>query len=184
MARPYRNDYVYHLNNSYDKSYDNGADFQSICDDIYVSSRNMIRRLWGYMNGRGRHVAWGLAIKGGQQVRRNLTQRRLLSFPHVLVVFWMLVMLWGERWIFASRVRSCDWDHWEDWVSLGPWESYELRTSVWGVWNDILTYSCYTTARRSNAASIDIRRRPPDHRPPLLPWPSLAHQPSHCRNNR
>ncbi|XDG08767.1 hypothetical protein ABKA04_008382 [Annulohypoxylon sp. FPYF3050] len=115
MARPYRNDYVYHLNNSYDKSYDNGADFQSICDDIYVSSRNMIRRLWGYMNGRGRHVAWGLAIKGGQQVRRNLTRRRLLSFPHVLVVFWMLVMLWGERWIFASRVRSCDWDHWEDW---------------------------------------------------------------------
>lgn len=44
-----------------------------------------------------------------------MTRRRLLSFPHLLVALWMLVMLWGERWVFASRVSSCDWDHWEDW---------------------------------------------------------------------
>ncbi|KAI2616079.1 hypothetical protein GGR54DRAFT_249505 [Hypoxylon sp. NC1633] len=100
---------------SYDYGNRNSSDFQSICDDIFAGAKTMVSRLWGYTNGRGRHAAWGLATNGAQQIRRNLTRRRLLSFPHLLVVLWMLVMLWGERWIFASRVRSCDWDHWENW---------------------------------------------------------------------
>ncbi|KAI1103441.1 hypothetical protein F4804DRAFT_230814 [Jackrogersella minutella] len=118
MPPPYSNGYGYEssaLPNSYDYGYRNSGEFQSICDDIYAGAKTMTGRLWGYTNGRGRHAAWGLVIKAGQQVRRNLTRRRLLSFPHILVVLWVLVMLWGERWIFASRVRSCDWDHWEDW---------------------------------------------------------------------
>lgn len=52
------------------------------------------------------------------RMKVNLAARRLLSFPHMLVVLWMLVMLWGERWTFKSQVQNCDWDHWEDWVSL------------------------------------------------------------------
>ncbi|OTA86442.1 hypothetical protein M434DRAFT_399886 [Hypoxylon sp. CO27-5] len=118
MAPPYSNGYGYPssaLPSSYDHGYRNSGDFQSICDDIYATTKTMLERLWAYTNGRGRQTAWSLAVQAGQQIRRNLTRRRLLSFPHLLVALWMLVMLWGERWIFASRVRSCDWDHWEDW---------------------------------------------------------------------
>ncbi|EFX00965.1 manganese ion homeostasis protein [Grosmannia clavigera kw1407] len=50
-------------------------------------------------------------------MRRNLTRRRLFSVPHLLVGFWMLVLLWGERWIFHARVAHCDWGHWEKWPS-------------------------------------------------------------------
>ncbi|KAI1138211.1 cell division control protein [Hypoxylon sp. FL0543] len=118
MAPPYSNGYGYPSSashSSYDYGYRNSGDFQSICDDIYATTKTMLERLWGYANGQGRHAAWSLAVRVGHQVRRNLTRRRLLSFPHLLVALWILVMLWGERWIFASRVRSCDWDHWEDW---------------------------------------------------------------------
>ncbi|OTB05124.1 hypothetical protein M426DRAFT_320180 [Hypoxylon sp. CI-4A] len=119
MAPPYSNGYGYQSSSlptsSYDYAYENNGDFQSICDDIFASARAMIGRLWGYTNGRGRHTVWTLAMKAGYQLKRNMTRRRVLSFPHLLVAFWVLVMLWGERWIFATRVRSCDWDHWEDW---------------------------------------------------------------------
>ncbi|KAI1334317.1 putative manganese ion homeostasis [Xylariaceae sp. FL0016] len=94
--------------------YDHG-DFQSICDDILATARTLLRRMWEYSQGRGRHSAWQLTVNGAQQLRRNMARRRVLSFPHLLVAFWVLVMLWGERWTFANRVRSCDWDHWEDW---------------------------------------------------------------------
>lgn len=40
---------------------------------------------------------------------------RLLSFPHLLVAMWVFVLLWGERWVFESRVDHCDWDRWEQW---------------------------------------------------------------------
>ncbi|KAL7620637.1 hypothetical protein AAE478_009632 [Parahypoxylon ruwenzoriense] len=103
------------LPTSYDYTYRNNGDFQSICDDIFAGARAMLARLWAYINGRGKHSAYSLAMKGAHQFKRNMSRRRLLSFPHVLVALWVLIMLWGERWIFASRVRSCDWDHWEDW---------------------------------------------------------------------
>ncbi|XXH03095.1 glucose transporter [Hypoxylon texense] len=117
MAPPYSNGYGYSSSALPTPSYDyrSNGDFQSICDDIFSSARSMLDRLLGYANGRRRHTVWGLAMKGMQQVRRNMTRRRLLSFPHLLVALWVLVMLWGERWVFASRVRGCDWDHWEDW---------------------------------------------------------------------
>ncbi|KAI1127094.1 hypothetical protein F5Y10DRAFT_243410 [Nemania abortiva] len=87
----------------------------SIWDEITAGSRSMMRRAWTYGNGRGRHTAWNLAVKGGHQLRRNMVRRRLLSFPHLLVALWILVLLWGERWTFASKVNRCDWDHWEAW---------------------------------------------------------------------
>lgn len=76
-----------------------------------------MRRVWIYGNGRGRQKAWALAAKAGHQLRRNMVRRRLLSFPHLLIGLWFLVLLWGESWTFASKVNQCDWDHWEDWVS-------------------------------------------------------------------
>ncbi|KAI0505697.1 hypothetical protein F5B22DRAFT_626932 [Xylaria bambusicola] len=87
----------------------------SIWDEIMAAGTSLVRRLRAYGNGRGRHSAWKLAVRGGHQLRRNLVRRRLLSFPHLLVALWVFVLLWGERWTFASKVNSCDWDHWEDW---------------------------------------------------------------------
>ncbi|KAI2777534.1 hypothetical protein F4815DRAFT_481135 [Daldinia loculata] len=100
---------------SYDYGYMNNNEPQSICDEILACFGVMLGQLWGYINGRGRQVAWSWAMKAAHQIRKNMTRQRLLSFPHLLVAFWILVMLWGERWVFASRIRSCDWDHWEDW---------------------------------------------------------------------
>ncbi|KAI8624220.1 hypothetical protein F5Y19DRAFT_467955 [Xylariaceae sp. FL1651] len=98
---------------SYPPSFhDHGA---SIWDEILAGSRAIMLRIWAYGNSQGRHSAWNLIMRGGQQLRRNMVRRRVLSFPHLLVVIWIFVMLWGERWVFASRVQSCDWDHWEDW---------------------------------------------------------------------
>ena len=49
--------------------------------------------------------------------RRNWTLRRLLNLPHLLVVVWALVLLWGERWAFQRSIRACEWATWERWVS-------------------------------------------------------------------
>ncbi|KAI1475463.1 hypothetical protein F4774DRAFT_397029 [Daldinia eschscholtzii] len=120
MAPPYSNGYGYPssslpTSSSYDYDYRNNNEPQSICDEIGACVGAMLGQLWGYMNGRGRQAAWNWVTKAAQQIKRNMTRRRLLSFPHLLVGLWVLVMLWGERWVFASRIRSCDWDHWEDW---------------------------------------------------------------------
>ena len=95
-------------------------DFQSICDDIGSSAMNIGRRIWNYWNASGRQGASNIAMQTLYQLRRNLSSRRLLSFPHLLVGFWVFVLLWGERWVFSTRVNSCDWDHWESWVSHAP----------------------------------------------------------------
>ena len=49
-------------------------------------------------------------------VRRNLTKRRLLSFPHLIVLIWLFVLLRGERWLFHWKVEQCKWNKWENWV--------------------------------------------------------------------
>ncbi|KAI1431673.1 hypothetical protein GGR50DRAFT_52852 [Xylaria sp. CBS 124048] len=93
-------------------AYDPGA---SIWDELRDGLWGLSRRIWRYGQSQGRRSASGLAIRGGQQLRRNMVRRRLLSFPHLLVGVWLLILLWGERWTFANKVQNCDWDHWEDW---------------------------------------------------------------------
>ncbi|KAI0410064.1 hypothetical protein F4802DRAFT_543192 [Xylaria palmicola] len=112
MARPSYRTYGSAVYPPPRRSHDPGA---SIWDDAMAGAGKMVRRLWAYGNGRGRHAAWDFAVQGGRQLRRNMVRRRLLSFPHLLVGLWLLVLLWGERWTFASKVRQCDWDHWENW---------------------------------------------------------------------
>ncbi|GAP88705.1 putative calcineurin-like phosphoesterase [Rosellinia necatrix] len=88
----------------------------SIWDDIMAGARNAARRAWAYgRHGRGRRAAWDLAVRAARRLRRNLARRRLLAFPHLLVALWVLALLWGESWSFASKVNRCDWNHWEDW---------------------------------------------------------------------
>jgi len=63
-----------------------------------------------------------------RQARRNFTAARLFNVPHLLVVVWFVILLWGERWVFHSRVERCHWSDWENWVSLlNSFLSHPLR---------------------------------------------------------
>lgn len=75
-----------------------------------------LQRLGDWISGPGRYLATKYGLKALHQLRRNLVPRRLLSFPHLLVALWVLILLWGERWTFESKVADCAWSNWEKWV--------------------------------------------------------------------
>ena len=52
-----------------------------------------------------------------RQAQRGWKLGRILTLPHVLVLVWVLLLLWGERWVFRSAVEECGWGRWERWVS-------------------------------------------------------------------
>ncbi|TPX09279.1 uncharacterized protein E0L32_009471 [Thyridium curvatum] len=78
---------------------------KSLLEDLPDKVERAARVLWSFARGRGRRMALAFAMDALHQVRRNLTARRILSFPHLLVVLWVFVMLWGERWVFHSTVE-------------------------------------------------------------------------------
>lgn len=88
----------------------------STLDDFYMAVRRRAQMLATWARGPGRQRATVLASGALHQMRRNLAPRRLLSFPHALVLVWMVVLLWGERWVFDSKVQDCAWRNWEKWV--------------------------------------------------------------------
>ena len=88
----------------------------SLTDDCLAGVKGGARSLWRFWKGSGRHLAGGLAVNMLRRVRHNLAMRRLLSFPHALVAVWVLLLLWGERWVYHSRVEDCHWSSWENWV--------------------------------------------------------------------
>lgn len=90
----------------------------TLADNIAATLNLRAQRLWAWARGPGRHAATVAAYAVITRIRVNLSARRLLSLPHVLLLFWMVILLWGERWVFDSKVARCDWDHWEDWVSF------------------------------------------------------------------
>ena len=52
-----------------------------------------------------------------RQMERNWHPRRLLNLPNLLVAVWLLLLLWGERWVFQNSLKACEWRNWERWVS-------------------------------------------------------------------
>lgn len=38
-----------------------------------------------------------------------------MSLPHLFVAVWVVTLLWGERWVFQSAVKACQWESWESW---------------------------------------------------------------------
>ncbi|KAL3423482.1 calcineurin-like phosphoesterase [Phlyctema vagabunda] len=50
-----------------------------------------------------------------RQAQRAFSIRKLLSLPHLLAAIWLVVLLWGERWVFQNSIAECDWDKWERW---------------------------------------------------------------------
>ncbi|EXJ74160.1 uncharacterized protein A1O5_02454 [Cladophialophora psammophila CBS 110553] len=42
-------------------------------------------------------------------------RQRLLSLPSALVLLWICLLWWGERYIFQQSVAQCLWRQWESW---------------------------------------------------------------------
>lgn len=95
---------------------------QFVAHALTTGVRQTAQILGAWVAGPGRHLATSLGAQVARRVRVNLSARRLLSFPHMLVLIWIVVLMWGERWIFDSKVADCDWDNWEKWVCQTDWK--------------------------------------------------------------
>lgn len=42
--------------------------------------------------------------------------RRLITTPNVLIILWVALLWWGERFVFTRSISNCDWTTWERWV--------------------------------------------------------------------
>jgi ethanolamine phosphate phosphodiesterase len=111
MARPYSSKSSF----SYSPRYrsDNSS---SLLDNLRAFMANAVRALVRFWRDRGRHMALAAMLSMAHRMRQNLTYQRLLSFPHLVVAVWVVLLLWGERWAFHSKVESCHWSNWEKWV--------------------------------------------------------------------
>lgn len=136
-----------------------------------------LQHLW---NTRGKRATLAFLYELAHQLRRNLTLRRLSSFPHLLVVIWALVLLWGERWIFHTKVESCHWSNWEKWVITSPSSRRRHPTKQ----PQEADYRLLSLAIRCHASPSDLRRGPSANRSALLPRATLAHQFIDCHGHR
>jgi hypothetical protein len=111
MARPYssKGDFPYPPRYYPDYS-------TSPVDDCLALVAQAWRWLVRFWRERGRGMVLGAMLSAAHRLRQNLTYNRLCSVPHLLVAVWVVVLLWGERWVFHSKVESCHWSNWESWV--------------------------------------------------------------------
>ena len=113
MSPPYSNNFKARRN-----PFDN--DRGSALNHVLRSVKRLVSRAassaYTFSRGNGAKMAAGFVTRTVWHVRRNLTRRRLLSFPHLIVLLWLLVLLRGERWLFHWKVEQCKWHKWEDWV--------------------------------------------------------------------
>ncbi|ROV94951.1 hypothetical protein VMCG_08341 [Cytospora schulzeri] len=88
-------------------------------DDPIGDFINFLQRYWQkllrFWNTKGKRTTIAFLLRTAHQLRRNLVLNRVFSFPHVLVVLWVLVLMWGERWIYHTKVENCHWSNWEKW---------------------------------------------------------------------
>lgn len=153
-------------------------DRDSTCGDVAFALRRHLTKALAFLRANGPRIAANLAVRAAWHVRRNLTRRRMLSFPHLLILVWVFVLLRGESWIFHWKVDSCRWEHWEDWVSISVPTASPSSPAL------PLT-ALVTAACRREAPPPRLRRRSPAHRPPLLPRPALAPlRPHHSRHRQ
>ncbi|KAL2132856.1 hypothetical protein VTI74DRAFT_3230 [Chaetomium olivicolor] len=84
-------------------------------DDFRTFVAHAVRSLVRFWRERGRHMVYVTLLSLAHRLRQNLTYHRLVSFPHLIVAVWVVVLLWGERWVFHTKVESCHWNNWENW---------------------------------------------------------------------
>ncbi|ROT34984.1 cell division control protein [Sodiomyces alkalinus F11] len=76
-----------------------------------------VQELAAYLRSKNLGFVVNLVSRVAWHVQMNLSARRLLSFPHLLFALWVLLLLWGEDWVFSNSVERCNWDKWERWPS-------------------------------------------------------------------
>lgn len=115
--------YAPHAPSSLRQNYPQFEEQDPLGDFVRFAGRQLqsVHRFW---NARGRRATLAFILEMAHVLQRNLTLRRLSSFPHLLVMIWAVVLLWGERWIFHTKVESCHWSNWEKWVMIcSPYSS-------------------------------------------------------------
>ena len=123
MAGPYSNsngNYNYGDRYGYNQSYRDysypDSSSNSLIDDFRAFLIRSYRWFWRFWRERGRRMVQAGMVALARRTRQNLAYNRLFSVPHLLVCVWIVVLLWGERWVFHSKVEDCHWDNWEKWV--------------------------------------------------------------------
>lgn len=97
------------------------------------------------------------------EAQQRFHPRRLLNLPNAFIVIWILVLLWGERWVFEGSINECQWASWERWVSLQL--PRRLHTAA---------NTKPFIATHSDTSSLDISCRSAIDRPSFLPRPAMA----------
>ncbi|KAK8103773.1 cell division control protein [Apiospora kogelbergensis] len=69
---------------------------QAVLEDIATKVQATARRIRSFWNGPNGVRLRNVTMRFATLVQQNLAARRLLSFPHLLVAFWMLLLLWGR----------------------------------------------------------------------------------------
>ena len=46
----------------------------------------------------------------------RIVRRHFSPFKLALVFIWVILLYWGERYVFNNSIATCDWEHWEQWV--------------------------------------------------------------------
>jgi ethanolamine phosphate phosphodiesterase len=78
---------------------------------------SQMQRLWDRQSYASTSTVTSKIPRPLRQMERNWHPRRLLNLPNLLVAVWLLLLLWGERWVFQNSLKACEWRNWERWVS-------------------------------------------------------------------
>ena len=184
MASPYSNGYQ---SSGHRYPYSRDASAGSRLQQLRALVARIIRSLVHFWNQRGRRMTVAAGLSLARRLRRNLTYRRIFSFPHLLVAIWVVVLLWGERWVFHSKVEDCHWTNWENWVRPLP-----PPLLVLPLCSRAGRQTSKQTGLTCRASTASWRRPPPPcpdrgpatHRSALLPGPAVADQPPHIPDHR
>jgi hypothetical protein len=63
-----------------------------------------------------------------QEAKHRFNPKGLLNLPNALIILWIIVLLWGERWVFEGSINACQWTNWERWVSLPLYAKLRIAT--------------------------------------------------------
>ncbi len=110
-----------------------------------------------------------------RRAQQRLIPKRLLSLPNILILSWVLLLWWGERWVFRSSIANCLWSNWEKWVCASL---LQMLSSPHNAQCNPCVCSRFLTTQFT-AIGIErspshLYRRPSISRPAYLPRPPMA----------
>lgn len=73
--------------------------------------------------------------KTKQEAQQRFHPRGLLNLPNAFIVIWIIVLLWGERWVFEGSINACQWSSWERWVSVTVCTKFYTATDTKAIYS-------------------------------------------------